>query len=100
MMPNVTNFHPRRNEASWQEEVKSYLKNFECEFSFQKVDGSIRNITCTLQESVIPETKGKRPGDTSGIFTVFDTEANGWRSIKIDKIIDFKVQNQYVRSQN
>ena len=100
MMPNVTNFHPRRHEASWQEEVKSYLRTFECEFSFQKVDGSIRNMLCTLQESAVPVTKSKRPAESSDMLTVFDTESNGWRTIKFDKIISFKVQNQYVRSQN
>lgn len=89
-MPNVAEFHPRRNEESWQSEVKSYLTAGPCEFTFQKVDGSIRNLTCTLAESVVPPVKGTKTSPR-GCFTVFDTVNNGWRTIKHDKIIDFKV---------
>lgn len=99
-MPNVTKFHPRRNETPWRQEVKTYLTNFECVFSFQKTDGSVRKMTCTLQENVVPETKGSRKTEDIEQITVFDTDVKGWRTIKYDKIIDFKVQNEYVRSVN
>lgn len=88
-MPNVTEFHPKRHDAEWQTEVRRLLSIGDCEFNFQKVDGSVRKMVCTLQESVVPETKGGKPkaGDA---FTVYDTESSGWRTIKYEKIISFK----------
>ena len=102
MMPNVTNFHPRRNEAIWKQEVKTYLKGYECEFSFQKVDGSIRRMSCTLQESLLPGVSGKTSDlkESPEALVVYDVENNGWRTIKYDKIISFKVLEHYVRSAN
>lgn len=89
-MPNVTNFHPRRNEHAWQEEVRNYLIRGNGQFRFQKIDGSIREMICTLKETEIPKVANKMERSIDA-FTVFDTEAKGWRTVKFDKIIDFKI---------
>ena len=53
-MPNVINFHPKRNDAEWRTGVRSNLQKFNGKFLFQKADGSLREMTCTLQESIVP----------------------------------------------
>jgi hypothetical protein len=70
-----------------------------CDVTFTKVDGTNRNMICTLNESLIPEEhlqfKGKGVSvqvesvvpDTH--LRVFDLENNGWRTIILDKIITF-----------
>jgi len=94
------NFHPERNNEAWQGKVVDYLTRYECHVQFEKTDGTVRDMQCTLQESIVPETKGTSKSKPAGVLTVFDTEKQGWRTVKFDKVIDFKVQNEYVRSSN
>ena len=96
----MSNYHSERNEAAWQGKLVDYLNRYECQVQFEKADGTIRDMQCTLQESVVPVTKGIGKAKPAGVITVFDTESKGWRTIKFDKIIDFSVQNEYVRSAN
>lgn len=93
-------YHPERNDVKWQGKVVDYLTRYECQVQFEKTDGTIRNMKCTLQENVVPATKGTGKAKSPTVLTVFDTEANGWRTIKFDKVIDFAVQNEYIRSPN
>tara|TARA_R110002167_G_scaffold124011_2_gene303227 strand:- start:279 stop:572 length:294 start_codon:yes stop_codon:yes gene_type:complete len=94
-------YHPQRNESNWQGTVVDYLTRYECEVQFEKADGTIRDMQCTLQDSIVPATKGTRATKNSNIITVFDTKAQGWRTVKFDKIIEFKVkQHEYIRSIN
>jgi hypothetical protein len=63
---------------------------------FEKKDGTIRTMLCTRDPETIPEEfrpqdkdETDRPGRPTPdhLFAAFDTEANGWRSITVDKII-------------
>jgi hypothetical protein len=54
-------------------------------FSYKKIDGSIRTATGTLDN--VPATKGPRREPNYGLLTYFDTEADGWRSAKIENLI-------------
>lgn len=94
----MMNYHRERNEAAWQGKVLDYLNRYECNVQFEKADGTVRDMKCTLQESIVPETKGTGKAKAPGVLTVFDTEKQGWRTIKFDKVIDFSVQNEYVRA--
>lgn len=96
----MMNYHPQRNEVPWQIEVVDSLTRNECQIQFEKADGTLRDMKCTLQASVVPETKGTGKSNPAGVLTVFDTEKQGWRTIKFDKVIDFSVQNEYIRSAN
>lgn len=58
---------------------------------FRKVDGSIRNMICTVRMSMIP--KNKRPNGNgsnydSNQIRVFDVVAQNWRSMREDSIIE------------
>ena len=90
-------FHPKRNEQLWRLDLQTFLNNHECEVVFQKADGSIRYMKCTLQPNLVPETNSARE-KSSERLTVFDTEVKGWRTIKFDRIISYTVQNEYVRA--
>jgi hypothetical protein len=52
-------------------------------------------MTCTLQESVLPPvTKDDKPSQKKvrdvniEVLSVWDTNANGWRSFRIDRFIE------------
>lgn len=94
----MMNYHPERNNINWQGTVVDYLTRYECQVQFEKTDGTVRDMKCTLQESIVPQTKGTGKAKSAGVLTVFDTEKQGWRTIKFDKVIDFSIQNEYVRA--
>jgi hypothetical protein len=61
---------------------------------FKKLSGDERVMKCTLQESVIPaatkddEMSQKKVRAVSlEVCSVWDTEANGWRSFRWDSVI-------------
>lgn len=70
-----------------QEEI---VKNKVTFIKFQKVDGSIRNMICTLDLGMIP--KAKHPKNqieyTDEQIRVFDIVAQGWRSMRVENIIE------------
>jgi hypothetical protein len=59
--------------------------------TFKKVDGTIREMTCTLKEGVRPEVKDPKTSDT--LCTVWATDVTAWRSFKFENItkIDFSL---------
>lgn len=87
-------FHPERNTDSFKEELVRFLKRGDVFIEFEKVDGTIRQMTCTLKEGVIPKvelTEAKTHTSNPARLVVFDTEKTGWRTVKFDKICSYKV---------
>tara|TARA_B110000503_G_scaffold142685_1_gene240355 strand:+ start:3307 stop:3564 length:258 start_codon:yes stop_codon:yes gene_type:complete len=79
---------------------RNLLKNNICEVSFIKLDGDARVMTCTLKEDTIPfdkkpksypldGTQPRKPSETT--IAAFDTNAQDWRSFRIDSVTEFKV---------
>lgn len=60
--------------------------------TFKKKDGSIREMEATLVDYLLPEVTHPRPPNDE-IITVFDLVSNGWRSIRLETIIDVEVLN-------
>lgn len=60
---------------------------------FEKVDGSLREMTCTLSEDVVPPTttSNKNRKTSTKVLAVWDTERSGWRSFRLDKIKTIQV---------
>jgi len=56
---------------------------------FTKVDGTERTMKATLQESVVPASTGTSTAPDSNLV-VWDTEKNGWRSVRINSIKSFE----------
>jgi len=64
---------------------------------FEKKDGTTRRMYCTLNNQYItenyvaPEKKTERTKVPSvGVISVFDTEINEWRSIRVDSILSIE----------
>ena len=75
------------NEMS-REDYVSALQTGVRTITFTKKDGTERVMKATLQESVVPATKGTRTAPETNLV-VFDTENNGWRSVIIKNIKSF-----------
>ena len=75
----------------YQAFVKSALVDGVIEIEFLKADGSVRKMNATLNESVVPHVEEnaerKANPDTQ---VVWDTEVNGWRSFRWDRLQGIK----------
>ena len=73
-------------------QIVERLRNGVCTVTFTKVDGSQRVMTCTLQSKYLPEEyKNKAPVLTETVgnaISVWDINANGWRSFRVDNVIE------------
>ena len=71
--------------------VKNALVDGVIEIEFLKADGSVRKMNATLNESVVPHVEEnaerKANPDTQ---VVWDTEVNGWRSFRWDRLQGIK----------
>lgn len=71
-----------------REEVSDNLKSAIATVVFEKVDGTLRKMRCTLMEQYLPEqtekTKGKTPNEST--LAVWDLDNGGWRSFRMDSI--------------
>lgn len=71
-----------------REEVSTNLKSAVATVVFEKVDGTLRTMRCTLMEQYLPEQtekkSGKTPNDTT--LAVWDLDNGGWRSFRLDSI--------------
>lgn len=74
-----------------KEQMKDLLRQGECEIVFTKKNGDERQMVCTLHPDYLPvmeEGDGtRRSPETEQTIVVWDVEANGWRSFRIDSLI-------------
>lgn len=75
---------------------------------FKKVkDGEIRNMYCTLVESLIPEAAKPKSSASltdaieeqnknESVIRVYDLEVEGWRSFRVDSVIEYRGKKQEV----
>lgn len=79
-----------------KEQIKHLLQQQNATITFTKVDGSERILNCTLQEHLIPKLESKLESDSStktkvensNLLSVWDLDNSGWRSFRIDSIIE------------
>lgn len=81
-----------------RDELKSELQKNIVEVTFTKVNGDQRVMECTLQESILPPaTKTDAMSQTKvrelneEVLSVWDINANGWRSFRISNVTNVKV---------
>lgn len=82
------------NDAEHQEWLLGVLRSGPVTVNFMKVDGTERAMSCTLDESIIPDEfapKAKEEGaverkKSTESVAVFDLEKEGWRSFRWDSI--------------
>ena len=80
-------------------EIVGKLHENVCLAEFEKSDGTIRIMECTLKDELLPirnedQQTTKKPAKPiiENVVVCFDVEANGWRSFKIDKLKSFEVK--------
>lgn len=77
-------------------ELKEILENGVVTVVFEKVDGSIREMKCTLLTEYLPvsdkqlltENTTRKENDSS--ISVWDVESNGWRAFRLDSIKEIR----------
>lgn len=79
-----------------REEIKSLLHKNTCVVTFEKVNGEMRKMVCTLNSSLIPheqtEVSEKRTkSENPDVLPVYDIEANGWRSFRWNSLKEFSL---------
>jgi len=67
-------------------DIVNELENRVVTITFDKLDGTERVMNATLQESVVPETKGGKTKASETNLVVFDVDKQGWRTIVVDRI--------------
>lgn len=80
-----------------KQQLVEYLRNYICEVTFTKKDGTIRLMHCTLRQDKIEvplSTKEQqevvlRPNN---VIRVFDLENNGWRSFDYTTVKNFTIR--------
>lgn len=76
----------------------TFLKSNIARIKFKKVNGDLRDMRCTLREDLLPpvieQTTAKRQHDTNDeVVAVYDLDAEGWRSFRVDSVIEVKTAN-------
>ncbi len=75
------------------QQIKTMLHNGVVRVKFKKVDGTIREMPCTLNSGLIPPTKMPKGDGTknqsSDIIRVFALDKGDWRSFRLDSLISY-----------
>ena len=72
-------------------DLKSLLDQYILTVDFIKKDGTPRQMICTRIPDLLPETKGNTRETPDNIVTVYDLEAEGWRSINLDTLVNWEI---------
>jgi hypothetical protein len=81
--------------GNWAKDSLSvFLQENICKVLFTKVDGTKRDMTCTLRSDLLPdkyislqeESSTTRPVNVN-VLPVFDVDKREWRSFRVDSII-------------
>ncbi len=77
------------------EMIRSTLKSNICKVTFTKSNGELREMMCTLQESIVvphEKTTDRVREVKEDVIPVWDCEKEAWRSFRIDSIIAIQIQ--------
>ena len=73
--------------------LKEMLQNGIISIVFEKADGTIREMNCTLNPTEMPaqllteeQNAAKIRTENADLLAVWDVDANGWRSFNISKV--------------
>ncbi len=91
---NKTEINIARMDPDWRDQVRNLLSASEATVVFEKLDGEMRTMRCTLIPEFLPE-KLETPGEVGegkeknkDAVAVFDLDKQAWRSFRFDKLID------------
>ena len=88
-----------------RQQVIQDLKNNTLEVTFVKVNGDRRVMTCTLQEQYLPGVDAdgsvdREPNTDGTACSVWDINANGWRSFRWSNVEEIRFINNTVSEAN
>ena len=77
------------SKAEFKKWLRSHLLMGEMYIEFEKKDGTLRKMRCTLKD--VPEYERKIESEAprkknEGVMSVFDLDKSDWRSFRIDSI--------------
>lgn len=74
-----------------QEQLETMLSTGLSRITFFKVDGTLRELVCTRDMSIIPEdmhpTSTTKRVKSSTTVTVYDTEDDSWKSFLVENLV-------------
>lgn len=78
-----------------KDEIMLNLREGKCIVTFEKVNGELRKMLCTLDSTLIPmeETEvGEKRTKVANpdVVPVYDLESNGWRSFRWNSVKEFQ----------
>lgn len=68
-------------------EIVSILVKGACKVTFEKADGSLREMICTLADELIPVSIAGTSKPNLEVVTAWDLEKEDWRAFRIDRLI-------------
>ena len=83
-------YHGQGDITMNRNELVHNLQGGPVEVTFEKVNGDIRKMLCTLQEGVIPKTTGKKK-ENKDVLVIWVLGKNAWRSFRLDSIKSVKI---------
>jgi hypothetical protein len=76
-------------------EIQKLLWEHQCEVTFTKVDGSVREMPCTLREEAMPQRDADKFHQTRlykpETLSVFCLDKNEWRSFRVMNVTKIEV---------
>ena len=72
-------------------QYKEALLEEHCMVTFKKVSGDERKMRCTLRKEDIPSAQTKIRELNTDVLPVWDLDAKGWRSFRIENVTEFEV---------
>ena len=83
-------------EEMTRDYMMTRLQQSECRVIFKKTNGEERDMICTLKPNIIPAAKKedtlsqkKVRSINEEVIPVWDVNAEGWRSFRVDSVISF-----------
>tara|TARA_B100001113_G_scaffold319097_1_gene287543 strand:- start:1086 stop:1340 length:255 start_codon:yes stop_codon:yes gene_type:complete len=78
-----------------RDEMITALRQSNCRVVFTKVNGEVRDMLCTLEESMLPDLKSK-PDDkkrqpNEAIIRAFDLNKEEFRSFRVENVTSFEI---------
>ena len=75
-------------------ELIEALQAHKCIVKFTKLDGTVREMPCTLREDIVPKyehktAKAKQPNDK--VLSVWCLDKNEWRSFRVDSVQELRL---------
>jgi hypothetical protein len=91
----VANSSPKITAKQQKDWIVSVLKENKAVVSLFKVDGTKRNLLCTLRKDLVPvyvaSSKERKP-QSDEVTSVWDIDSESWKSFKTESVIGIEIR--------